>query len=343
MDKRTGKLILKVRTGSHLYGLSVHSSDTDYLSVFIPHSESLLGLSPSEYRDNSTKPSWENRRNTRQDIDDTSFSLPRFLKLLLRNNPNIIEVLFATQDNIIVCEPQAREIIDNYKKFVSQRVKDTFTGYAYSQKKKLVVKRERFASLEKGLDYMEKELFPRFARIHVPDGVFTTTEEIITFVYKNKVYWGIEEKDASALNNLLTYYKGQKQNCESFHKGMDLGMIYGKIKEEYEKYGWRVRTTSFNKVGYDTKFAYHLIRLLFEGWQLLTDGRIQYPVTGPAKEQILKIRSEVVSYDELMEMYDMWYEKIMSVQTSLPEKPDREWANAYLIRTLKHAILHEEL
>ena len=62
---------------------------------------------------------------------------------LLKNNPNIIEVLFADKKNILVCEPEARELLDNHAKIVSQVVRDTFTGYAYSQKRKLVVKKER--------------------------------------------------------------------------------------------------------------------------------------------------------------------------------------------------------
>ena len=128
-----GKLILKVRTGSHLYGLNDKHSDTDYLSVFIPHTDDLLGLSPLEYVDNLTKNDNLTSTNVEEDVDDKCFSLPRFLTLLFRNNPNILEVLFANREHILVCEPEAREFIDNHKKIVSQLVLKTFTGYAYSQ------------------------------------------------------------------------------------------------------------------------------------------------------------------------------------------------------------------
>lgn len=333
-------MIFKVRTGSHLYGLAAKDSDTDFLSVFIPHSRDLLGLHPLEYLDKSTKKTETARRNTKNDVDDKSFSLTRFIKLLLRNNPNIIEVLFADKSNVLVCEPEAMELINNHDKIVSQVVRETFTGYAYSQKKKLVVKKERFISLQKGLDYLENQLFTLDAEQHGKAGR-RTAEDIIVLVKNKQYYREISEKEAGILNRLLKYYKGQKQNCESFHKGMDVAMIYRKIRNEYENYGWRVRTESFNKVGYDTKFAYHLIRLLFEGWQLLSTGQITYPIRGSAKKQILRIRNQEVSFDELLEMYDIWHEKIQSVTSTLPEKPDYEWANTYLIRILKKSIINE--
>lgn len=334
-------MILKVRTGSHLYGLAAEDSDTDFLSVFIPHSKDLLGFEPLEYLERSTKKSKTPKRNTRDDVDDKSFSLPRFLKLLLRNNPNTIEVLFADKKNILVCEPEARELINNHEKIVSQVVRETFTGYAYSQKRKLMVKKERFISLQKGLDYLEKQLFAQDAEKY--GHTVKTAGDIIILVKNRKYYREISEKEAGILNSLLKYYKGKKQNCESFHKGMDAAMIYRKILDEYENYGWRVRTESFNRVGYDTKFAYHLIRLLFEGWQLLSTGRIEYPIRGSAKEQILKIRNQQVSYEELLEMYEMWNEKIQSVKSTLPEKPDYEWANSFLVRVLRESIINEGL
>jgi hypothetical protein len=203
-----------------------------------------------------------------------------------------------------------------------------------------VVKKERFISLQNGLDYLEKQLFAGDAEKEGKTA--KTAGDIITRVKNKEYYREINEKEAGILNRLLKYYKGKKQNCESFHKGMDAGMIYRKILDEYEHYGWRVRTESFSKAGYDTKFAYHLIRLLFEGWQLLSTGRIIYPVRGPAKEQILKIRNREVCYEELLEMYEMWREKIMSVKSTLPKKPDLEWADAYLVRVLKESIVHEQ-
>jgi uncharacterized protein len=90
------KVIFRCKIGSHLYGLNRPDSDLDYFEVFIPTSEDLLGLQKCEIVNNSTKSSAEDRRNTEDDVDDVSYSLPRFMNLVLANNPNIVEVLFAT-------------------------------------------------------------------------------------------------------------------------------------------------------------------------------------------------------------------------------------------------------
>jgi hypothetical protein len=60
-----------------------------------------------------------------------------------------------------------------------------------------------------------------------------------------------------------------------------------------------------------------------------------------AKEQILRIRNADVVYDELMKMYEEWEEKLNSVETCIIYKPNWNWANDYLINTLKKHILSE--
>jgi len=225
-----GKLIFRCRVGSHLYGLNRPESDLDYMSVFVPKAEYLLGLKKIEEVDNSTKSSAADHRNTAEDIDDKNYALPKFLHLVLQNNPNIVEVLFATPDVILTLKPEMQELIDNRDKLLSQRVYYTFTGYAFSQKKKLTVKSERFTSLVEGVELLEKT----FSKDELGD-----TKSAIS------------EEQASFLNYSLKYYKGQKQNCESFHKGMPLKMIYDKLVDERDNYGWRVHTDTFEDLGYD--------------------------------------------------------------------------------------------
>jgi predicted nucleotidyltransferase len=327
-----GKTIFKCRVGSHLYGLNTPQSDEDFLSVFIPNEEHILGLKKVEEVDNSTKKSNIDSRNTSEDVDDKSYALPKFLHLLLENNPNIIEVLFATPNNILILEPEFKELIDNYRKIVSTKVLHTFTGYAFSQKKKLMVKKERYTSLKEGLDFIEEKIFKFIDSKKNPDAFY---QEILD----GKFCYNISEEEASDLNRNLKYYKGEKQNCESFHKGMDLGMIYRHIKQEFDNYGWRVKTSSFNKVGYDCKFAYHLIRLLDEGKQLLSTGKVVFPISGKAREDILKIRNELLPYEDLMKMYEEYEKEMTSIVSTVQHKPDWNWADQYLIRTLKNHIL----
>ena len=42
------KVILKIRAGSHLYGLNTPTSDEDFIGVYLSTPEELLGLNHSE-------------------------------------------------------------------------------------------------------------------------------------------------------------------------------------------------------------------------------------------------------------------------------------------------------
>lgn len=316
------KEIFRARVGSHLYGLTTPQSDEDFMSVFIPSSVDLLGLHPVKEINSSTKKSNDDRRNTKDDTDDIAKALPEFLKLVLANNPNIVELLFVDKENIVVCEPEFQVLMDNFDKIISTRVLHTFTGYAFSQKKKLMVKKERYGSLVQSTEFMLNHF----------------GEELTNSKAK------LTEEDSVTLNENLKYYKGSKGNCESFHKGMPTKVIYEQLTAERDNYGWRVKTESFEKLGYDVKFAYHLIRILSEGAQLLRNGYLTFPIAGDAKRDIMSIRNQEVSYEELLDMFERYNDECVRAAeaTELRSKPDFKWADKYLVKMLREHIINEK-
>lgn len=224
------KMLYTIKSGSHLYGLNTPESDIDYVSVFLPRSEDLLSLQKCEYIDNSSKSSSENRRNTNEDVDDHQYALQRYLHLVLSGNPNLTEILFAPNNVVIVEDERFTFLKNNYDKLISSNVYNSFVGFSYSQRKKLEYKSKRFGQLEKSIEYLEI--------------VFTQDQ-----LQDSKLQ--LSEKVAEWLNINLNEYKGDKNNIEHFNKGLPLKTIYTKIVSEYERYGWRVHTKEFEKLGYD--------------------------------------------------------------------------------------------
>jgi predicted nucleotidyltransferase len=53
-------VILKIRAGSHLYGLNTAQSDEDYVGVYLNTPEEMLGLNSSEIIDDSVVSKREN-------------------------------------------------------------------------------------------------------------------------------------------------------------------------------------------------------------------------------------------------------------------------------------------
>jgi hypothetical protein len=85
-------------------------------------------------------------RNFEQQIfegeDTTVFSLMKFMKLCLENNPNIVELLYAPEDCIQVCTPLWEKLRARRDEIISAKCYYTFTGYAHSQLNRLKGHRE---------------------------------------------------------------------------------------------------------------------------------------------------------------------------------------------------------
>lgn len=301
-----------MRVGSHLYGLNHSASDEDFLGVFMPEKQSMFGLAKCEVIDLSTKKSFEDRRNTKEDVDEKWYSLPKFIHLLSHNNPNILEVLFATKENILFIDPIFQQIIDNRDKFVSKNVYHRFSGFAYSQKKKIITKRERYLSLCSTVDWLN-ECFP----------IVRSDTKVV-------------EHLADQLNRRIKYYKSAKEDCNSFTKGLSLQMVIEKLTQERDRYGWRVKTDTFQKLGYDVKFASQGIRLFSEGRELLTTGSLKYPLKNSGDDVVIKsVKDGRVSYEDVLKLFDFYKRKCDKAYevSTIRDKPDHKWISKWLIDT----------
>jgi uncharacterized protein len=319
-DKVARKVIYRIKIGSHLYGLQHAESDTDYMEVFLPSPEEVLSLHPIDEVDNSTKSSSSEKRNSPEDVDDKSYSYAKYLHMLLGNNPNIIETIFATGDNILTTSGEIQELLIHPERIVSQRISNKFFGYALSQKAKLQEKYDRYESLRTGLAEMEK-------------------------IYSDALgkHYAIDDMDAATLNKILRYYKSSRQHVERFHKGLDLDMIHDHVASEFKNYGWRVKTDTFETLHYDIKNGYHCLRVLGEGVELLKTGRLEYPVTGRLRVDILAIRAGTVDLDHLFEMYESYklqYDEAVATCT-LRKDPDYDWANKLLVDAMQRHIVDQ--
>jgi len=132
--------ILKIISGSCMYGTNTVDSDKDYIGICIPIKDYILGMHKFEQLEERTNPSNSDKQNTKADNDYTCYSLPKFIKLAYDNNPNILEVLFVPKESIIYCDNLGKHLLEHRKLFVSKRAYYKFMGYAIAQKRKLITK-----------------------------------------------------------------------------------------------------------------------------------------------------------------------------------------------------------
>jgi len=86
--------------------------------------------------------------------------------------------------------------------------------------------------------------------------------------------------------------------------------------------------------GYDTKFAYHVIRLGILGCQLMRDREMTLPMPGWAINALMDIRNGVMSKDEVLAWSDQLDDDLIYFigNSDLPTKPNHEGINNLLIQ-----------
>ncbi|ARU54247.1 nucleotidyltransferase [Oleiphilus messinensis] len=142
----------EVVMGSIAYGVSTDQSDMDVYGFAIPPKEDvfphLRGEIPGFDR---CEPTFEQfQRHHIQDpsalggkgreYDITIYSITKYFKLLMDNNPNIIDSLFVPQHCILHSTPVANRIREKRQLFLHKGCWAKFKGYAYSQVHKMDTK-----------------------------------------------------------------------------------------------------------------------------------------------------------------------------------------------------------
>lgn len=91
--------------------------------------------------------------------------------------------------------------------------------------------------------------------------------------------------------------------------------------------------------GFDTKYAMHVVRLGYQGIELLTTGRLTLPIPEPERTRIMEIRrGERTESDVVAEIEDVERRLAEASETSpLPDEPDHERVNAFIVDAYREA------
>lgn len=342
LQQQKGLVLLDCISGSKAYNLALPSSDTDRKGVFILPKERLFGF-----------------EHTQQVSDESSdqvyFEIKRFLELLLKNNPNILELL-NTPKNCIVYKHPLMDLVKS-EDFLSKLCLESFAGYASSQIKKA-----------KGLNKKINKAFES-DRKSVLDFCFVVHGNGSVPLKEWLVEYQFSQQDCG-LTNLphfrdvyLLYHKSQLQpedrlfgivsgpesddvHLSSIPKGVEPLAVINFNKDSYSVYcrefreywDWvnkrseaRYQGTLAHGKHYDAKNMMHTFRLLNMAEEIAIYKEVR--VYREDRDFLLKIRAGEFEYDQLMGMVD---EKMQMVKTAylksdLPAQPDYLKAEQLLI------------
>ena len=125
-------VVMVCRTGSQTHGMATPTSDEDFFAVVVPPAEYLLGLSSFEH--------WDPKD---VGLDFKVYSLRKYVRMLLKNNPNVLETLWLRPEFYCPVDTHNvfRELKDMRDLFSSLRAYHSLSGYAYDQLKSLETSR----------------------------------------------------------------------------------------------------------------------------------------------------------------------------------------------------------
>ncbi|WP_118949672.1 DNA polymerase beta superfamily protein [Taibaiella helva] len=337
--KDKGLLLLECISGSRAYGLDTPASDTDIKGVFYLPKDQFYGLNYISQVNNETN-------------DEVYYELGRFVALLLRNNPNMLELLATPGDLVLYRHPIMETLRPEL--FLSRLCRDTFAGYAYTQ-------------VKKARGYNKKVSRPMAPeRKSVLDCCFVTEGHQSLPVAEWLRQKGYRQEDCG-----LTAIPHTKRLYALFHRpgagysgivsGMDANEVrlssipkgqwpetylyfnqesYSAYCREYREYWeWVAKRNDARYQGnkahgkdYDAKNMMHTIRLLQVAEELLRTGVLN--VKRPNREALLAIKRGEYEYEALLLMAEELMGAIrQAAKTSpLPEQPDEQQATALLVK-----------
>jgi predicted nucleotidyltransferase len=105
--------------------------------------------------------------------------------------------------------------------------------------------------------------------------------------------------------------------------------LEGKIGQKGVK-----RPELIEQYGFDTKYAYHVLRLGIQGYEFATYGRLTLPMEPVHQEFLIAVRTGHVTFEDVLAhaaLRERDLEKSLGTST-LPDEPDREGVDRWLMR-----------
>ena len=337
----TENCLLRVVAGSNAYGTALPTSDWDERGIFVDQIERvILPFEKLELVEFSTD-------------DIVYYELSKYMPLLLAQNPNVIELLW-TDDKDVLFKSELGELLINHRSnFLCKKVKDSYVGYAKSQLGRIKghnkwinspqpekePERKDFATVVwNNTNYKEfNKTVPQegFIGFDLGDSHFGLFEKSKINSDKNSWFDKRGNPNLFTREDLFNLTKDNKVNPDLIvkinQKAFDDAHKNWKGYWDWEKNRNEKRSELEEKYGYDTKHAMHLIRLLRSGADILEYGVV--PVKRNDAQYLLDIRFGKFTYEDIIKESERLSKRVeeLSVKSSLPEEPDYKLAKEIML------------
>lgn len=343
------KILFKSKVGSFLYGTNNENSDLDIKGVFLPKIEELiLGNASKHYVINTSN---GKIRNTKDDIDETYYSLQYFLELAAKGETNALDLLFAyTNSNaVLYIDDVWKDLINNLDKIVTKNV-NSYLGYCKSQCIKYSIKGEKLSNFKEFENFLLKYKMDK--NIHgtsilLKDALKKEEPTILSDNFIDRIGVGKENREKLNFSEFANFnfgnhcYFEKSKNKEIYLTISDIKFcIYEdiidcihKLERTISSYGKRAEAASIEKADY--KAISHCVRVLFQTEELLTTGRIIFPLKEAEFVKSIKYNTSKMSYDEIMAFIENQINYIDSEiipKSQLRDKADYKFIEEFILK-----------
>jgi hypothetical protein len=301
-----GTLIYETVHGSQAYGLATPTSDVDLKGI-------LVGPA-GWYHGYLTSP-----EQVELGPDHVRYEIRKYFRLAAAANPTVLELMWTPPACHVHVTPIGERLLAQRERFLSLRVKDSFSGYAMSQLGRIKTHRKWVMSPPK-----REPVRADFGL----QGRSLISRDQIGAVEAMMADGRLDAADLST--NFLDVLERERR--------------YRGARKEWESYqGWLKhrnprRSELEAKYGYDTKHALHLIRLLRMGLEIVSTGEVR--VRRDDRDELLAIKAGALGYDELMQQADALGARVhaAAATSALPEAPDEAALDALCAELVAAAL-----
>ena len=348
--KEKNLIIFEAIMGSHAYGTVLPTSDKDVRGVWMQPFEDILQYGYAE-------------QVADEKNDVVYYELRRFINLLRDNNPNIVEILFAPEDCILTTSDEWKILKSVDKKFLTQKCRWTFAGYAIDQIKKA-------RGYNKKMNWEEAQMVRKgildFCYVIDGGGTIPLHDWLIRFNDTKIDMFDQRDFSLAAIDHAKDVYAmyqvvggivsdinaANDVQLQSIPKG-ELPVAYLTFNKDaysthctrYKEYQtWlkernedRVKMNKSHGKNYDSKNMMHTFRLLKVAIEIARTGNLNVRRSPEEIEILMKIRRGEYEYDDLLREAEEMIKNLDDEydKSSLPDKVDEYYATSILFEMRK--------
>ena len=324
----SNRCLVEIRAGSHLYGTATPASDTDLKAGHLPAAHDIL-LQRARPTVTEERAKQRGERNLPGDVDRESYSLQRFLEFVLAGQPLALEMLFAPNSvTTAPPDPLWRTVQALAPRLVSRQA-TPFLRYCRLQAERYGSKGARAAAARQAL-----------ALLQDAEAAHGTTARLAAIEPALAAF--VASTPGAALIDLPVGGGRDMRHLELCGRKVPL---HASIKAAREmaarllaEYGARTLLAE-QEGGVDWKALSHAVRVGQEAVELLTTGRLAFPLAGAG--HLLGIKLGRVPYDAVADeiTHLLGTVEAAAATSSLPDQPDRAAAEDLVLEAYRQQVL----